>query len=294
MIARNQTILEKILVPLDGSELADKILTQVRRLLVRHDAQVMLLSVLSPRALEREPVPGHELEVARRHLDVVATALREQGASVESEVLVGEPAERIHAFALGYRPSLIAMSTHGRTGISRWIRGSVAERVLRIAPYPVLLANPFGLADREELRFRRILVPLDGSDASAEILPVVKDFASHYESEVLLHMAVEIPQIEPLVYPLMISTEDAQMRLEPFRAGLPGIRVLISTSLGSPAATIVDTAEREKADLVAMTTHGRTGASRWAFGSVAEQVIRHCPCPLLVKRTGGFERQATE
>jgi nucleotide-binding universal stress UspA family protein len=294
MIDRKRTTLEKILVPLDGSELSDRILTQVKRLLVRHDAEVMLVSVLSPRELERESVPGREIEAARRHLGEIASALRGQGANVESDVAVGEPAERIHAFALEYRPSVIAMSTHGRTGVSRWIRGSVAERVLRVTPFPLLLANPFGLAEREERRFRRILVPLDGSPASAEILPLVKDFASHYESEVLLHVAVEIPAVEPLVYPLMISTEDAQKRLEAFRAELPGIRVQTSASLGSPAGTIVDTAEREKVDLVAMTTHGRTGASRWAFGSVAEQVIRHCPCPLLVKRTGGFERQATE
>jgi nucleotide-binding universal stress UspA family protein len=122
----------------------------------------------------------------------------------------------------------------------------------------------------------------------------VKDLADLYESEVILHMAVELPSVEPLLYPLMVSTDDAANLLERYRAHFPGLRVQISTSLGSAAATIVEVAERETVDLVAMTPHGRTGASRWAFGSVAEQAVRHCPCPLLVKRTGGFERQATE
>jgi nucleotide-binding universal stress UspA family protein len=288
------TLLAKILVPLDGSELGDRILTQVKRLLVRHDGEVMLVRVISPETLKSENVPGQELDVARGHLERLASSLRAQGAKVQHEVLVGKPADRVHTFALEYRPSLIAMSTHGRTGLSRWIRGSVAERILRVSPYPLLLSNPFGLAERQELRFQRILVPLDGSDTSAEIIPLVNELARLYESEVVLHMAVELPMVEPLVYPLMVSTEDAQKLLEPYRARFPGIRVQIAASLGSPAATIIEVAEREKVDLVAMTTHGRSGASRWAFGSVAEQAIRHCPCPLLVKRTGGFERQATE
>jgi len=293
-MSENKALLEKILVPLDGSELADRILSQVKRLLVRHDGEVMLVRAIPPKALETEKVPGQELEVVRRHLDRVEGALREHGANARSEVLVGEPADRINTFALEYKPSLIAMSTHGRTGFARWARGSVAERVLRSTPFPLLLANPFGLADPAELRFQRILVPLDGSETSAEILPIVKDLAKLYESEVILHMAVEIPWVEPVIYPLTVSSEDAQLLLEPFRERLPGVRVQTASSLGSPSAAIVDVAEHEKVDLIAMTTHGRTGASRWAFGSVAEQVVRHCPCPLLVKRTGGFQRQPAE
>jgi nucleotide-binding universal stress UspA family protein len=287
-------VLEKILVPLDGSELSDRILAQVRRLLVRRDAEVKLVQSLSPRVLETEKVPGQELTAARRHLEALVASLREQGAKVSSEVLVGEPAERIHRFALEYRPSLIAMTTHGRTGFARWIRGSVAERILRLSPYPLLLANPFGLKEREELRFQRILVPLDGSETSAEIIPLAAELARLYDSEVILHMAVELPTVEPVIFPLMLSTEDAQKQLESYRDRLPGVRVLVASEFGQPAAAILDRAEREKVDLIAMTTHGRSGVSRWAFGSVAEHVIRHCACPLLVRRTGRSERPPSE
>ncbi|HZU96409.1 MAG TPA: universal stress protein, partial [Planctomycetota bacterium] len=165
-------LLARILVPLDGSELADRILEQVRRLLLRRDGAVTLLRVLSPLALEREKRPGEPMELARVQLERLAQALRAQGAQVTCEVAVGEPADRIHAFELEHRPSLIAMATHGRTGLARWTRGSVAERLLRVSRAPLLLANPF-CAEKEELRFRRILVPLDGSERSAGILPLV-------------------------------------------------------------------------------------------------------------------------
>jgi nucleotide-binding universal stress UspA family protein len=280
------TVLEKILVPVDGSELSDRILTQVRRLLVRHDGEVMLVRALSPRLLECEKVPGQQLETARRHLDGLVASLRAQGARASSAVFVGEPAERVHAFTLDYRPSLVAMSTHGRTGIARWVQGSVAERILRLSPHPILLSNPFGLREREELRFQRILVPLDGSETSTEILPLVAELARLYESEVVLQMVVHLSTVEPLLTSFMASTEEAQKLTESYRERLPGIRVVVATEFGTPAAAIVERATNDGVDLIAMTTHGRTGVSRWAFGSVAEQVLRHCPCPILLKRTG--------
>ena len=75
--------------------------------------------------------------------------------------------------------------------------------------------------------------------------------------------------------------------MAPYRRRLKGIPVKVASELGHPALSILDAAKGMHADLIAMTTHGRSGASRWAFGSVAEQVLRHCPHPLLVLRTGG-------
>jgi nucleotide-binding universal stress UspA family protein len=280
-------LLAKILVPLDGSELATRIVTHLRRILARREVEVMLVRVIPP-ALVASRSESDPLDAANRHLDGVADGLRASGANVRSEVLIGEPSDRILMLTREYRPTLVAMATHGRTGFARWIRGSVAERVLRSSPAPLLLANPFGLEAHEELRFRRILVPLDGSAASAQILPLVAEVAGLQESEVILQTVVEFPITD---YPLnvtLVTEEDAHKLLEGYRQQLPGLRVRIVAGLGVPARSIVERAEREKIDLVAMTTHGWSGASRWAFGSVAEQVIRHAACPLLVKRTGGF------
>src|SRR5687767_9086159 len=129
-------MLDKLLVPLDGSPLADRILTLLKRLLAQRDAQVELVQVLAPRDVEREKSPGQLSEEARKHLDGDAALLRAAGTKVETRVLVGDPAERLLLHATETNPALIVMSTHGRSGIQRWVRGSVAERVLRNAKAP--------------------------------------------------------------------------------------------------------------------------------------------------------------
>ena len=279
-------MLKKILVPLDGSALSDRILGQVHRLLVREDARIRLLGVLPPRQ------PGSAAPAAERHLEEHCETLCEEGARASfATTLSGDPATGILDYAAKYRPSLIAMSTHGRTGLRRWRRGSVAERVLRASPFPLLLWNPY-LKPSERprsVRFGRILVPLDGSEQSARILPLVKALARLYGSKVTLFHATELYPVAsdyPMVQ-LPPTPREVARALAPFRRRLAGISVSVRSSLGTPAATILDAAEGEKAELIAMATHGRSGLSRWAYGSVAEQVLRHTSRPLLLLRTAG-------
>src|SRR5438552_367624 len=166
-------MLEKILVPLDGSELADRVLIQVRRLLVGKDAEVVLLRVVPEETIGKVHAPGkNPLALARKHMDRIRDGLLEQGAQAKSRIVVGDAAAKILDVALEIEPSLIAMSTHGRSGVASLLRGSVAERVLRRSPHPLLVANPHALAGGGEVRMRKILVPLDGSELSAEILPL--------------------------------------------------------------------------------------------------------------------------
>ncbi len=289
-------MLDKILVPLDGSPMAEGILTHVRRLLVRRDAEVRLLRVIPERVVEGAAwFPEEPAETVQKHLERVRDVLAIQGVSVHAEVRVGDPAEKILKVAHDLDPSLIAMSTHGRSGPARWLLGSVAERVLRHARHPLLLANPMAFTEGEkprELKFRRLLVPLDGSEMAARVLPLVESFAKIYESEVVLLHVVPVPVIAegPLPYagiPVLPTKEDAAATLEPQREALArsGIPARVSVLFGGAAAGILDAVTNEKADLVAMTTHGRTGLSRWVLGSVAEKVIRHSSSPVLVLRT---------
>lgn len=285
-------MLDRILVPLDGSILADRVLLHVRRLLVRQDAEVLLFRVLEG-ASPRRPKVVQEMErgFATSHIEDQRRRLIEQGARVRSEVAEGDPADQILARCETWRPSIVAMSTHGRTGLDRWVWGSVAERVMREARHPVFLTNPRALPDEpfpSEGRFRRVLIPLDGSEVSSSILPLATAFARLYESEVIL-----IHCVPPLMsYPshaqmeLEVTEEKGLEVLEPSRKAMAeaGLRVRTLVRAEYPASAILDAAQGERVDLVAMTTHGRTGLARWAFGSVAEKVIRHCPCPVIVKR----------
>ena len=285
-------MLHKILVPLDGSRLSDRILNQVRRLLVREDARVMLLRVQpSPLQYPYNEERRRVLVQTQEHLEGLCESLCENGARATYTLLdAGDPATKILDFAKRYNPSLLAMTTHGRSGIRRMLRGSVAERVLRNARHPLLLWNPFrptGVGKGGGPRFARILVPLDGSSESAGILPLVRSLAELNEAKVIL---LHIQELYPLSseYPgalPMLTPEEALKILSPYRRQLGSIPVKLRTEVGLPASGILDVAQEEHADLLALSSHGRTGVSRWAFGSVTEAVLRHCPLPLLVTRT---------
>lgn len=282
-------MLEKILIPLDGSPLADRIIAPLQPTLAQ--AEVTLLGVVPSWILPLDHPPGQNpLTLTRKHLGERRDELLARGVTALERLAVGDDAAaKILDFAREHGSTLIAMSTHGRTGASRLVRGSVAERVLRHSPVPVLLANPFAFAKDGELRFRRILVPLDGSERSAEIIPRVKELAKLYGSEVILTYSVPIVvAMEPWMAAGPVMTEaDGAALLERFHLPFYDIPVRRIVTLGDPATNILELIEREKIDLVAMSTHGRSGAARWFFGSVAEQVTRHAKCPLLVVRTGG-------
>jgi nucleotide-binding universal stress UspA family protein len=271
---------EKALIPLDGSDLSQRILDYGHRLLERPGTEVVLL-----RVTPSGTAPGSALEAeARGHLDRASARLRAIGVTVHARVLSGDPAAQILECATAEKCSWILMATHGRTGLSRWVRGSVAERVLRGAETPLLVANPSALVAVADLAIRRILVPLDGSDRSAQIIPFVAELARLYGAEVILQTVVEQPIDFPTI-PMRESPASAEAALRSQASRLEGLRVHILVSSGIPAETIVDAAKAQKADLVATATHGFSGLARWAFGSVAEQVVRHCACPLLTVRT---------
>lgn len=273
-----------ILIPIDGSDLSRRILGPVRRLLtVDDDVAATLLHVLAPDA---GPV---ERAAAEADLRGLAGLLSAGGIRGRVEVVAGDPAGEIIAMAEARRPGLVAMASHGRTGLTRLVRGSVAERVLRRCPSPLLLCNPRSL-DRPEPQtpaFRRILVPLDGSALAARVLDGVAVLARAFDSEVLLFVVENFAAGGG--HPRLLSPEEAVQALAPTRARLEALgvrRVEVHAVIGAAADEILAAVTRLGADLVAMTTHGRSGPARWWLGSVAEAVARECAAPLYVVRVG--------
>lgn len=285
-----------VLIPVDGSPLSEKVLGPARPLVDALEADVVLLRVVPTRGTQPDvEVEADEAGVAMQRLQ---ERLGREGLRCQAKVVRGEPAEQILAFERALRPDYVAMATHGRSGVSRLVRGSTAERVVRHAIVPVLLYNPLapGAAGRSVVDaaaaagpFGRVLVPLDGSALADEVLPHVERLVRAYGAEVLL-LRVEPYQYtiapSPLVEPLWdaraveATLEGARDRLQ--RAGA---RVSVMAAYGVVPAEILRAAR--DCDLVAMCTHGRGGVSRWWFGSVAEQVVRHCTTPLLVVRSEG-------
>jgi nucleotide-binding universal stress UspA family protein len=230
----------------------------------RKPLRLTLLGVL-PKHSSRSATEGY-LEKAREEA---------QGLSVDVrvETCQDDPASAIVAHAISERTDLIAMATHGRSGLKRLLMGSVTERVLRHSPVPLLACRP-----GSRMEGWTHVVGLDGSPRAETILdhliPLTK----------LMGATLHLVHIEPVI-PL-VGGVDIESYLERMSAYLTSRGILVRTAVrcGSPGAGIVDYAEEVAAGLVAMTTHGRTGLSRALMGSVAEEVLRKGSCPILLRR----------
>jgi nucleotide-binding universal stress UspA family protein len=292
---------EKIVVPLDGSELAERALDYVTGLAIASRAQVTLLQACAPDQPEAERIH----RVYLQHLEEVFRSRLEDAGSEEarvgSTVLFGHPAEEILAYAEKNRVGLIAMTTHGRSGVRRWALGSVAARVARHSPVPVWLVRTDVPEEviRSEWPERRILVPLDGSERAEQVLPYVADHARTGGAEVVLLRVLEPLSTLAVYAPSMFANweelaeqmmADQQKECDRYfgdlesRLGDEGIRVRSQTLFGNVWNEIISYIEKEGFDLVALTSHGRSGIARWAVGSVAETLLRKCPVPLLLVR----------
>ena len=278
---------ERILVPLDGSPVAETILSQIRRILFWKDAEILLL-----RTVELPPLfGGHEAsylaqaeEEAKAYLRGQELKLAEKGARVRSLVRSGSAAGAILDAAEVEKATLVAKTTHGRSGLSRWAFGSVAEKVLRASPIPLLMTRSFAPdasgqvrpASPNELRVQKILWPIEIGRVSLGILPQVAELARLFEAKVLLlnvcgeKVSCDVPVVE--------MTEAYEGLRELGVAAAPLMRQ------GDPASQILDACRAEAVDFIAMTTHARSGVSRWTLGSVAERVLRHATVPLLAVR----------
>ena len=265
----------KVLIPVDGSELGDRVLSLLDRFPHARELEVVLTRTIErPGGAPPRPDRDDRDDDAFAHLYGLEERLRERGIRATHLVSAGDPAERILEAIRAVRPSLVAMSTHGRGGASRALRGSVAEAVLERCPVPLLLGSPSSLPLAPGAGFARILVPLDGSDVSGRIIPFVAALALHHGSAVvLLHVGDDTERARQLLRPYRQNLE---------RAGVDPVEAEVAP--GDPAAVILAEATRRGADLIALTSHSQTeGVAAW-LGSVADRVGRESPVPLLVVR----------
>ena len=238
-------------------------------------------------------------ERAESELSIVAEHLCADGVETEPHVYYDDPAAAILDAARRLRVDLIAMSTHGRTGLGRWVYGSVADTVLRGAQVPILLAPAGAQLSWPHAGGLRVLVPLDGSELAQEAIGPAQMFAETFGAELLLLRVVEPPS-----YPLYgdgyayvpidaeVEVAEARRYLEEEAGCLrtsgllrgDGRAVEVQTAVGQPAAEIARVAREQHADLIAMATHGRGGLARLVMGSVATGVLQRAGLPILLTR----------
>ena len=297
----------QILVPLDGSPLAEQALPCAMALSRGLAAELVLFGAVSipcdtQEILDKAGVKADALleqlkAEAEEHLREVVKQLRDAGLTARHVVHCGPAAEAIVGYAEQMDVRQIVMATHGYTGPNRWTHGSVAERVLQSASVPVLLVRvqegePSDLP--QPMCCQRILVPLDGSIRAERVLPAVTPIAQALGSEVILFQ-VPIVYVSgwmtgewflPVQGILATAEQDAQAYLSHVATRLKqqGVNASTATEIGVVAESIIEHAEANRVDLIAMCTHGRTGLRRWTLGSVADRVLRAGNIPILLVR----------
>lgn len=264
----------RILVPLDGSPEAESVLPSLMPLIHTRTVRLTLLGV----APKEDSSSSLESYFSR-----LRTTLLQDGVPTESRVEWGDPAAEILRAGTAASFDLIAMATHARTGVHRELVGSVAGTVLRQSRIPVLAFRPgAGIGD-----WKRMVVALDGSAAAESVLADATEFARTLGATLyLVRVKSGIPTLTynpSMAFPL--PEEDPQPYLDGIAGGLAakGILALAEVRNGEAADEIVALARETGAGLICLTTHGRTGLSRRLLGSVAENVLRDAPCPVLLR-----------
>ncbi len=303
-------MIRKLLIPLDGSSLAEQAIGQACAIARGANATLDVVQVVEPPLAAEIPVRGPTWSEAHTYIESIADEI-ESGATIPTThaALTGEVTEMICRRAMDTEADLIVMTSRGRTGFGRAVLGSIADGVVRRSFIPVLLMHPaatFAGKFQQRHTFRRILVPLDGSAASQEILPAANDLARAVDAQIqLLRVVQPVPVFAydvtgvslggpPIYQPALLDDlattrlcDDADEQLAAIartledRSGVAvGTQVVVADSV---ATAIINFARGHHIDGIAMATHGR-GASRLIIGSVADKVLRHSGMPLLLRR----------
>jgi nucleotide-binding universal stress UspA family protein len=304
---------KRLLVPLDGSKLAEIALPYAEEMARHLGSEIILVNVRAPAEYIDKPEQREYLTVmaAKTEQNIKKSTDKPQGEKVKvASVVVGSPgllthpAEQILDYAEKENINLIVMATHGRTGIRRWALGSTANNIARAFKCPILLVRA-NTAAPKSLHLNKILVPLDGSIQSEAVLPYINNLASKLKTKVsLLHVVEMLYHIYPYTAPMVYYGAAGIMQV-PYTAeemkpmqdvaekyiksvsdklNAEGIKASYEVRTGSPGEEIIKAEGEIKPDIVAMSTHGHSGFGRFDHGSVADKVLHGGKTPLLLVR----------
>ena len=293
-----------LLVPLDGSNLAEVVLPAVRELARRFGARVTLLHVLEHGAPATVHGESHldDPAQAMAYLTKVARRLADDGLVVDTHVHPNPERDVTgsmitHALELG--SDLVVLATHGSGSPRSFLVGSIAEEVLGHGTTPVLLVRPQPTASKGEFLVRRLLVPLDGTGDSERALPVAEAVALAWGADVILLRVVPtretLPPHEAAVAVRLPSATEAALEMEQATADdyVSGLcRGLAERGLvahgevlrGDPTGVVLEAVGRDGVDLVVMATHGRHGLEAFWAGSIGHRLSERLTVPLLILR----------
>jgi nucleotide-binding universal stress UspA family protein len=305
---------QKIVVPLDGSALAEKALPFAVALARLRQQKLLLLRVVREQSFpERSSVRTQEVEEANAYLEQVKKEISQKGLpnwiaydQVETHVVTGRSAHDLGEIVNSLEASQVVMTTHGRTGFSRLLMGSIARDTLERLQVPAFFIRPVGLEQSAlpmELMYQKTGVPKPGERSSGQIVAALDGTP---EAEVILQPALElckvsgfglcllrvIPPYTPIVDGINYRAGDetnkrraeASAYLERVRNRLaePGIQIVLEVLDGNPTKAILEYTRQGKASILAMASHTRSRMSRLMVGSVAEEIMDESHLPVLM------------
>ena len=303
---------ERILVPLDGSRLAEVVVPYATCLARGSGSEVILIHACSS---EQEPY-RHMHQV---YLDHIAASVRHQirryrpkssEPKVQAITVVGKPVDVISNYVRNNSVTAVVMAASGGSGIKTWMLGSVADKIVRTVNTPILLVegNHTPLLRGKKKLINRILLPLDGSDMSKIAVPYAQGLAKDLKAKITLFGMAENAQyfsihVSFIPYSNRTATAYRRMNLaakrnvreylasveEELKEEDVSVTCRITTGM-SPAHDIIEQANKNNIDLIVIATRGKSPAYHWAFGSVAEKVLRGCKLPLLLVKEAERDR----
>ena len=298
-------MINHILVPLDGSALAECVLPHIAAIAPVTNARITLLHVLqhphdgngSPAV---DPVEWHlQKQKSEKYLEQIFNRLNDSGIlGVESVILEGNPANSVIDFAHNNNVDLIALSTHGNSGLSGWNVSSVVQKILLRSYKSILLVRAYlpSATVTTKIRYKRLFVGMDCSPRSEFVLPFAISLAQFHNSQIILECAVEKPQA---INRFPLSDEDMELVNKfverNYQAASHYFKQLLTqfstkelklkthVSVGDNAISMLhDMAEESNADLMMLAAHGHSGDRRWPYGSVTTSFIAYGNTSLMI------------
>jgi nucleotide-binding universal stress UspA family protein len=298
-------MINHILVPLDGSTLAECVLPHVIAIAPVTNARVTLLHVMQPLQNTSgnaavDPIEWHlQKQNSEKYLDQIVSQLNQSGIlGVDRVILEGGPASSVVEFASNNNVDLIVLSTHGQSGLSGWNVSGVVQKILLRSYKSILLVRAYlpSSAGMTKVRYKRLFIGMDCSPRSEFVLPYAISLAQQHKSQVILETVIERPQT---INRFPLSEEDTNL-INKFvernaeaasrylnqlvtQFSMKELKLKAHVSTGDSAITVLhDMAEESNADLVMLVAHGYTGERRWPYGSVTTSFIAYGNSSLMI------------
>ncbi len=293
---------EHILVPLDGSPLAERVLPHVLALAKAFNSRVTLFRVVYKKNHTNQHGMVNPIDwqmrksEAEAYLQSVRDRLSKGGLPTEMCSEEGNPAKQIIQYAKRKQVDLIILSSHGESGLSEWNINSTVQKVLLRAFMPVMIIRAYKerMEEISELTYERLLLPLDGSKRAECILPLAESISENHKSKVILAHVVEEPRLprqipldeneKALIEELVEKNfEEAEKYLNNIGEKFKNLEVeKIIQSSKNTTVTLHNLVDREQIDLVLLSAHGLSNEPRWPYGNIALNFIAYGTTPLII------------